>query len=191
MFSGIVREKGKIIKKRNFLKGIELEIEVKKILPQIKKGSSVAVNGVCLTVKEKREHSFLTDLGKETLKKTTLAEIKPREEVNLEPSLRVGDEISGHFVLGHVDCVGKIASMKKVANGLWLAISFPKEIKKYIIKKGSVAINGVSLTINEVRGNKFEIFLVPFTLEETVFAKNKIGDEVNIEADILARYLKG
>lgn len=191
MFSGIIREKGKIIKRRDFSKGIEFEIEAKKIMPQIKEGSSVAVNGVCLTVKEKRKSSFLVDLAKETLEKTNLAKTNPLQEVNLEPSLLVGDEISGHFVLGHVDCVGRIKSIKKEGEGLWLAISFPKEIKKYVIKKGSLAVDGVSLTINEVRGNKFEVLLVPFTLRETVFPKKKIGDEVNIEADILARYLKG
>ena len=189
MFTGIIKEIGKIKRKKEIQGKVIFEIFAPKIINEIKKSSSVAVNGVCLTVIKKEKESFFVELGKETLKKTTLEKLFPGKKVNLEPSLKFGDELGGHIVLGHIDGKGKIKKIKKFSNGWLMEISFPKDLKKYIIKKGSIACDGVSLTINDVKKESFEVFLIPFTLKNTILGEKKIGDEINLEIDIFARYL--
>ncbi|MCX5641734.1 MAG: riboflavin synthase [Candidatus Omnitrophica bacterium] len=186
MFTGIVEEIGKV-KAVAGKKGI-LTLETS--FSDLRDGESVAVNGVCLTVNrtEKKLASF--DLSPETLGKTGLGKLKIGQPVNLERALRLGDRIGGHLVTGHIDGKGKILAIKKTGSGKEITILFPPEIKKYLAVKGSVAIEGVSLTVSGLSGNRISVALIPYTLTKTNLGEKRAGDTVNLEVDIIARYLK-
>lgn len=188
MFTGIIELFGKV----NYLKGTALQKELC-LIPSQKincvLGESIAVNGVCLTVKNFTQQNIFFDLGLETLKKTTLGNLKKNEVVHLERALAVGERLSGHFVLGHIDVTGTAIKKIKKANGLQLEISFPAELKKYFVPQGSIAVNGVSLTISKLYNNSFEVFLIPYTIEKTNFINLKIRDKVNLEVDYLGKYI--
>jgi riboflavin synthase len=153
-------------------------------------GESIATNGVCLTVREIAPSGFVADLSQETLARTTLGSLRARDRIHLERSLRVGDRVSGHFVFGHVDTVGRIAALDREGDGLRLTVEHPGDFAVYVADKGSVAIDGVSLTVCDPAENRFSIALVPHTIEMTTLAERKPGDEVNLEADMLARYAR-
>lgn len=187
MFTGIVRFTGKIKRKRHTHNSVVFEIERKSLV--LKAGDSVSVNGVCLTVVKKNKDSFWVDAVPETLKKTNLGQLNAGSSVNLEPALKLNDSLSGHFVTGHVDDVGEVVKKEKTARGEILLIKFPKKLKPFIAEKGSIAINGVSLTIASVASNLCTIALIPFTARNTNLGALKKGDYVNIEIDIIARYL--
>lgn len=181
MFTGIIEDVG-IIRRREVVNGqLQLIVESKKIRT-VKKGSSVSVDGVCLTVAGKKGNSVMFDVMKETVRKTTLAQKKKGDRVNIERALKVGDELSGHFVFGHVDGIGQ------VTEGL-LTIKPPRELMKYIVPQGSVAIDGVSLTVARVRKESFTVSLVDYTLKHTTLGTLKKGDMVNIEIDMLAKII--
>ena len=186
MFTGIIEEVGKV-KEIAGKKGI-LVLETG--FPDLRAGESVAVNGVCLTVKELRNGLATFDLSPETLKKTGLGRLKTGQPVNLERALRLGDRVGGHLVTGHIDEKGKIMAVKKTGAGKEITVLFPAEIRKYLAVKGSVTIEGVSLTIAGLSGNRFSVALIPCTLNKTNFGEKRVGDEVNLEVDIIARYLK-
>ena len=189
MFTGIVEEIGTVVelKVKNNLS--TLEIHAKKVLEDIKQGDSVAVDGVCLTVVDIKGEMLTFDMMKETLVKTTLGGLKPQGQVNLERALKMSSFISGHFVSGHVDGVGVIKKRIKKENHLELRIQLLKNLRKYIVPKGSVCIDGVSLTIGEVKGDYFSIYLIPYTRHITTLGEKKEKDRVNIETDILAKYV--
>lgn len=179
MFTGIITDTGKI---RNRI-GNTISIIVPNTVQEIKTGDSVSVNGVCLTVTKKDSNSFSVDLLTETIKKTNLCKLKLGGIVNLELALKVGDRLGGHIVTGHIDCTGKIIRRYKKGNDAVIEIELPVVIAKKLIPKGSIAINGVSLTIVNVLRNRFTVHLIPYTLEHTNLGQCRIGDLVNIEFD--------
>jgi len=183
MFTGIIEDLGIVKKVRN----TELSISTK--FKNIKIGESIAVNGVCLTVAscELRVTSF--DLSEETLKKTNLGELRPGDKVNLEKALKVGDRLGGHLVTGHIEEVGKIVSIKPENRTKIFEFSAPWEMSKYLAPKGSIAVDGISLTVVEVnRPLVFTVAVIPYTLENTTLGFKKAGASINLEPDILAKY---
>lgn len=188
MFTGIIQDIGFLKgKKKNRDGTISLEISSTKLpsLPSIRPGESVAVNGVCLTVTKKTTKSFFVDVVRETLVHTNLGKIRFHDSINLEPSLRASDAISGHFVTGHVDAEGRVT--KKTASEL--SLEFPKKLARFFVEKGSVALNGVSLTITKIHRNTLSVAIIPFTEKNTNLGALRRSDPVNIEIDIFIRYL--
>ena len=192
MFSGIIENKGfvfKFEKQKDFILVLDTNLKYK----DIKKGSSVCCNGICLTViskKKKKKYTQLSfDVSQETINCSNFNVIKKGDEINIEKSLRVGDEISGHFVFGHVDDTSKLISIKKVGDSHEIKLEISKKIKKFIAKKGSVSLNGISLTVNQVKNNFIVINIIPFTWLNTNLKGLKIGDRINLEVDMLARYV--
>ena len=159
------------------------------LAPHLEVGESVAVNGACLTVVNVSGGAFAFEAGFETLAKTNLGELRPGDRVNLERALRVGDRLGGHFVTGHVDCTGRV--VERVANGEWETVwfGFPPEFGELMVDKGSVAVDGVSLTLVEVTAGGFSVALIPHTLDHTTLGFKRPGDAVNLETDILAKYV--
>ena len=189
MFTGIVEEKGRIAKITHKKNLSTIGLKAHKITKGIKPGDSVSVDGACLTVARKKNSELFFDMMKETLVTTTLGYLRPNDSVNLERALRMNDGLSGHFVTGHVDCVSTLCSIKEAKNYTEFEIGLNQKLMKYIVPKGSVCIDGVSLTIGKVKKNIFSVYLIPFTLEVTTLGQKKIGDKVNIETDILAKYV--
>ncbi len=153
-------------------------------------GESIAVNGVCLTAVALSDDGFDTDVSVETLDVTALGKLKTGSEVNLEPAISLGERLGGHLVSGHVDCVGTVTARAADARSIRLTIEIPNEYAHYVAKKGSVCVDGVSLTINEVSGNAFELNIIPHTAEVTIIDGYAVGSTVNVEVDLLARYLE-
>ena len=192
MFSGIIENKGFVLKFEK-QKDFRLVLDTNLKYRDIKKGSSVCCNGICLTViskKKKKKYTQLSfDVSQETINCSNFNVIKKGDEINIEKSLRVGDEISGHFVFGHVDDTSKLISIKKVGDSHEIKLEISKKIKKFIAKKGSVSLNGISLTVNQVKNNFIVINIIPFTWLNTNLKGLKIGDRINLEVDMLARYV--
>ena len=192
MFSGIIENKGYVLKFEK-QKDFRLVLDTNLKYKDIKKGSSVCCNGICLTViskKKKKKYTQLSfDVSQETINCSNFNVIKKGDEINIEKSLRVGDEISGHFVFGHVDDTSKLISIKKVGDSHEIKLEISKKIKKFIAKKGSVSLNGISLTVNQVKNNFIVINIIPFTWLNTNLKGLKIGDRINLEVDMLARYV--
>ena len=192
MFSGIIENKGFVVKFEK-QKDFRLVLDTNLKYKDIKKGSSVCCNGICLTViskKKKKKYTQLSfDVSQETINCSNFNVIKKGDEINIEKSLRVGDEISGHFVFGHVDDTSKLISIKKVGDSHEIKLEISKKIKKFIAKKGSVSLNGISLTVNQVKNNFIVINIIPFTWLNTNLKGLKIGDRINLEVDMLARYV--
>ncbi len=157
---------------------------------KLEKGESIAVNGVCLTVTDFSSKHFEADVVRQTLEATTLGNLKPGESVNIERALRYGDLMGGHFVTGHVDARGKIKKIEKKGRNLLFHFEMPKSIQPFAAKKGSIVVDGISLTLQEVSGKIFKIAVIPHTHKYTTLGKKKAGDEVNLEVDLVARYLK-
>lgn len=186
MFTGIVEETGRI----KTITNSSICISASKVLEDTKLGDSIAVNGVCLTVTDIRQNEFNADISQETLKVTALNELKSGSNVNLERALNLNSRLGGHIVSGHIDTVGKIYSISQEKEFFNISIEFPNEFKKYVIKKGSITINGISLTIAEENENIVTIAIIPHTYNNTVLKDLKIGSNVNIEFDILAKYVE-
>ncbi len=191
MFTGIVEKTGKITKIKDKRSKIYFTIEIKNFLQDIKIGSSISCDGACLTVVEKTKDSFTVELMPETLRLTKFADSKIGDLINLEKSLKIGERIDGHFVMGHVDGVGVVKKIIKEGEYTDLIIKVPKKIIKYLAYKGSASINGVSLTIAGAGRDWFKVCLITHTLEITNLSELKAGDKVNIEVDMIARYLEG
>lgn len=189
MFTGIVTDIGKVrdIKKSG---DTRFKIQTSYDMGNIDIGSSIACSGVCLTVVEKGVDYFAVDASNETLSCTTLGNWKDGTAINLEQSLKLGDELGGHIVTGHIDGIAELLSITPEGDSIILEFKAPDELAKYIAKKGSVALDGVSLTVNEVEGSKFWVNIIPHTQEVTTFGKLQAGDKLNIEIDILARYIE-
>ena len=159
-------------------------------LDDVKIGDSISVNGVCLSVIEKTENSFSVDISEETLSLTTFSSMKVNAQVNLEKAMTLSSRINGHMISGHIDGVGHIVNRESRGNSIFLLVEFPIKLERLISKKGSVSVDGVSLTVNEVEENNFSINIIPHTLSKTIFSEYKIGTKVNIEIDLVARYLE-
>ncbi|CUU04667.1 riboflavin synthase alpha chain [Candidatus Kryptobacter tengchongensis] len=190
MFTGIIEEVGKVKSVVQKGKARVFAISSEKLLNDIKIGDSVAVNGVCLTVFEKLNEYFKVEAVEETIKKTNLGNLKTGDRVNLELSLKLGDRLGGHIVLGHVDTTGVIENILKLKNSWIFEIKFPIEFRKYIIPKGSIAVDGISLTIAEVDDGKFKVSIIPFTWENTNLKFKRSGDRVNLEFDFFGKYIE-
>jgi riboflavin synthase len=188
LFTGLIRDIGKVLERRNTQSSALLKIETG-LIQELNLGDSIAVNGVCLTASQLGNTWFSADVMPETWKATNLSGLKPGDRVNLEPALAAGDRFGGHLVSGHVDGVGRIRSIGKEANAVIFAIAVPQELAKFIAHKGSVAVNGVSLTVQKVNGQVMMISLIPHTVQETNLQFLKAGDLVNIEVDMVARQL--
>lgn len=190
MFTGLVQALGSISEARNMNGGRRLRVIEPSIAPELQLGESVAVCGACLTVVAKDGDTFDFDVGPETLAKTVLGSLAVGDRVNLERSLRVGDALGGHFVTGHVDCVGTI--LEEQTTGEWLTIwfSFPEEFGALLVSKGSVAVDGVSLTVVEALADRFRVMLIPHTRTNTTLGMKKPGSAVNLEFDLLAKHVQ-
>jgi riboflavin synthase len=187
MFSGIVESLGRI---KSISKGGRftlLEINIDDILNDIKIGDSIALNGVCLTVIKKSQNTLSFQVLPETLSITNLGSLKIADKVNLERSLKIGDRLSGHFVTGHIDCLGIIRKKNYQNNNLCFEIAIPPKFLKYCLPKGSIAVDGISLTIVEKKSNAFLVYIIPHTLKNTTLGFKGPSDKVNIEFDILAK----
>lgn len=191
MFTGIIEATGSIL-------AIEEKAEDSRFtfntgimsLSDMKLGDSIAVNGACLSIIEKSENSFSADLSRETLNLTCFSSLKAGSRINLEKAMMLSDRINGHMVSGHVDGIGKIAGKQDEGRSIKYTIEFPEELNKFISKKGSVTVDGVSLTINDVNNNVFDVNIIPHTLSETIFSEYNIDTKVNLEVDQIARYLE-
>lgn len=159
-------------------------------LSGVKPGDSIAVNGACLTVTELLADGFAADLSRETLECTTLGQQAPGATINLEPALCLGDALGGHLVTGHVDGVGTVAELQPAGDSLNLSIEVPDELARFVVQKGSVCVDGTSLTVNAVSGNRFSVMIIPHTQVETIIGSYRPGTRVNIEVDMIARYLE-
>jgi len=186
MFTGIVRERGRVASMRQEPEGLRLEIDAPATASQLGVGDSVSISGACLTATAVSNGRFSVTAVAETLDRTTLSRLAPEDEVNLETATRAGDPLGGHFVQGHVDAVGRIASVDD--GRVWVEAA--PEILRYCVEKGSIAVDGVSLTIAALRGDAFEVALIPHTLEVTTFGAMQQGDDVNLEVDVLAKYVE-
>jgi len=190
MFTGIIEETGTVISVKSVGNAKELSIKGNKIMDSINIGDSIAVDGVCLTVKDKMGMEFSADLSEETLKLTTLSSITSGAVVNLERALRLDDRLGGHLVTGHIDGRGKIMKKPASSQSSEMTIACPKDIIKYVIKKGSIAVNGISLTVASCTETDFTVALIPLTLTLTNLGTKDIGDQVNLEADLIGKYVE-
>jgi riboflavin synthase len=180
MFTGLIREFATVVSYENSYLTLKA-----KYRPKI--GDSIATNGVCLTVVKLTDDTFTVELSAET--RAIMATQNLKGKVHIEPAMAIGDRLEGHIVQGHVDCLGTIKSITKNQNATDMVISLPQEFSKFIIPKGSIAIDGVSLTLNDVNKNEFRLTIIKHTLEQTIFSEYKIGRKVNIETDMFARYV--
>src|SRR3989338_4518702 len=188
MFTGIIEELGivKTVSRKGRL--ISLSVQADKVPLDTKIGDSIAVNGACLTVVKIEDKVLSFDLLEETFKLTNLGKLKMSEKVNLERSLKIGGKLSGHFVTGHIDCLGTIRAKTHVLGNLCFKIDVPQEFLKFIARKGSIAVDGISLTVSDKRSNTFSVYIIPHTLKNTTLNFKGPSSEVNIETDILAKY---
>ncbi len=189
MFTGLVLGRGKVVKLERVGIDAKLTIEAQFDLGEICVGDSIAVDGACLTVVEHRGKIFLADVSAETLSRTILGNYRPGDLVNLELALRMSDRLGGHLVTGHIDGLGILSAKDKVGDSIRLEFQVPEEIGYYLIEKGSIAINGISLTINECGDEFFSVNIVPHTAEKTTIDAWKIRDRVNLEVDIIGKYV--
>jgi riboflavin synthase len=190
MFTGIIEDKGKVVRIEYRGQEMRLTIELPPHLTELQLGDSININGVCLTVVSKKEQKIKLDLSQETLQKSILGEVKEGSQVNLERALRLVDRLGGHIVTGHIDGIGVIAEKRKERDFIQLRIKVPESVSKYIVQKGSIAIDGISLTVNEYQGGEIQMTLIPYTIEKTTLMDKKVGDRVNVETDILGKYVE-
>ncbi|NLJ72486.1 MAG: riboflavin synthase [Syntrophomonadaceae bacterium] len=190
MFTGIVEELGIVRSISKSANSIKINIGATKVIEDVKMGDSIAVNGVCLTVVEYSPNHFVADVMPETVAKTNLKELKANSLVNLERALSLGARLGGHLVQGHVDAIGTILKKETLDIAIIYKINAPNSILKYIVPKGSIAIDGISLTIVELINDSFTVSLIPHTAKNTTLGQKEPGDRVNIESDIIGRYVE-
>ncbi len=190
MFTGIIEEIGTVTEVHPKSSGVTVKIKAETVLEDAKVGDSIAVDGPCLTVRDLDQDGFVADISEETCRRTTLRSCKVGMRVNLERSLRLGDRLGGHLVLGHVDEIATICGWKPEGSSSLMQVMVSPKVKPYIAYKGSIAVDGVSLTIAKVFDNKFEVALIPHTLEVTTLGGKGNGEIVNIEVDVMARYIE-
>jgi riboflavin synthase len=190
MFTGIILAKGRVTSLTERDGDLELGVDAAGLdIARIAIGDSVCVQGVCLTVTRKQHTCFFADVSRETMAKTTLGNLKAGSNVNLEPSLRAGDALGGHMVSGHVDAVGSLKRADQDARSWRLEFELPPTLSRFVAAKGSICLNGVSLTVNMVEGARFDVNIIPHTHAVTTLGELRVGDGVNVEIDVVARYL--
>jgi riboflavin synthase len=190
MFTGIIEDRGKVLRVEYRGQEKRLTIGLPPYLTEVQLGDSINVNGVCLTVVGNREQAIELDLSQETLARTVLGELKEGDWVNLERALKLTDRLGGHIVTGHIDGIGAISEKRKERDFFQLKIRIPESVSRYVVQKGSIAIDGISLTVNEYQGGEIRMTLIPYTIEKTTLMDKKVGDRVNLEADILGKYVE-
>lgn len=191
MFTGIILSKGRVASMTERGGDLELGIDAPGLdAARMNLGDSICVQGACLTVTRKQGSCFFADVSRETLAKTTLGRLQPGANVNLEPSLRAGDDLGGHMVSGHVDALGTLRRLEQDARSWRMEFELPPELMRFVAVKGSICINGVSLTVNQVEGRRFDVNIIPHTHAVTTLGEIRVGDAVNIEIDVVARYLE-
>lgn len=189
MFTGLVTNKAQVLAWMPKAKGGRLMLGLAQSYRQVKMGESIAVNGCCLTVVEQKSKRIAFDVSDETMRKTAFGSLKVGQTVNLERALQAQDRLGGHFVLGHVDTVGKIKSVKRAPGSIIYSVSYPKKFRRLVIEKGSVAIDGISLTACDVKPGSFNVYIIPHTLKETNLGERHSGDAINVEFDVLGKYI--
>jgi riboflavin synthase len=190
MFTGIIRERGRVSAVERGAEAVRLRLDAPQTAGQTAVGDSVAVNGVCLTAVAVEDGTLAFDAVPETLRRSSLGALGPGDEVNVEPALRVGDALGGHYVQGHVDGLGTVRSATPAGDDAIVWFDAPEELRRYLVEKGSVTVDGVSLTVAEVDEQGFSVALVPHTLAETTLSSLAPGDAVNLEVDVLAKYVE-
>ena len=191
MFTGIIQAVGKVVAMQPSGGDLRLRIDTGKLaLDDVALGDSICTNGVCLTVIELPGDGYWADVSVETLNFTTLGKLQPGARVNLEKALTPASRLGGHIVSGHVDGVGEVVSLQEDARSIRVAVDAPAALAKYIAHKGSICVDGTSLTVNAVKGARFELNIIPQTMAETVFGEYRPGTQVNLEVDVIARYLE-
>ena len=192
MFTGIIVGEGKVTKLNQKTKNrsaIQMTVDLGKYASGLKIGQSVAINGVCLSATKISKNKCIFEMIDETTKKTDLGNVKAGSTVNVERSLKVGDRLEGHFVLGHIDGVATITNIEKKPKEVKIWFKVPKKLTKYVVKKGSIALDGISLTLVDVKKDIVSVCLIPHTINVTNFKSKKIGDKLNIETDVLGKYI--
>jgi len=191
MFTGIILAKGRVASIVEHGGDLELGVDAAGLdVARIAIGDSICVQGACLTVTRKQGVCFFADVSRETMAKTTLGKVSVGAHVNLEPSLRAGDALGGHLVSGHVDALGTLRRIEEDARSRRMEFELPADLARFVAAKGSICINGVSLTVNKVAGLNFDVNIIPHTFAVTTLGELRLGDEVNIEIDVVARYLE-
>jgi riboflavin synthase len=190
VFTGIVRERGRVVSIEGGADGVRLRIAAPHAASTAAVGDSVAISGICLTVVSVADDEVEFDAVAETLRRSSLGRLAAGAEVNVEPALRVGEPLGGHYVQGHVDAVGRVRAVEPEGDGRLVRFDAPLAVLRYCVEKGSVAVEGVALTITEVDDDGFAVALVPHTLAETTLGTLQPGDEVNLEADVLAKFVE-
>lgn len=190
MFTGLIEEVGRIESVIKSTKSASITIKAKKVLEGVQLGDSISTNGVCLTVTSYDSGRFSIDVMAETMRRSNFRHLTPGDEVNLERALSLGDRLGGHMVSGHIDGVGTVHSYEKEDNAIWITVAAPPEILKYIVQKGSIAIDGVSLTVAYVDDSVFKVSIIPHTKDATTLLHKKPGSEVNLECDMIGKYIE-
>lgn len=190
MFTGIVEEQGKVVAATPSPSGSRLVFMVGEIAKDLAVGDSLSVDGVCLTVVEVRKTKVAVDCSEETLRRSTLRFKRTGSRCNLERPLRLGARLGGHLVTGHVDGVGEVSEVRREGNGLWVTIDAPVEVMRYVVHKGSVAVDGISLTVAAMTDSSFSVAVIPHTATVTTLGAIKVGTAVNLEADIIGKYVE-
>lgn len=190
MFTGIIEEVGTLLSTKKATKSESLTIEAPYVLQDAKVGDSIAVNGICLTATSINGNTFTADVMAETMRRTSLGALRTGSKVNLERAMSAGGRFGGHIVSGHIDGTGTIANMEREENAVWVTIQTTPSIMKYIIEKGSIAIDGISLTVATVSKDAFQVSIIPHTGQETTLLTKKAGDLVNLENDVIGKYVE-
>ncbi len=190
MFTGIVRGTGNVKYFGNDVQSSSITIETHLEMDDLAQGDSISVNGACLTITDIRTGCFTAVISHETIKITTIGKMKRGDCVNLEKALKSSDSLGGHLVTGHVDGVGSITKISKIGNTTFISIRLSKELRNYVVRKGSITVDGISLTVKDVLIDGFEVSIIPYTIENTTLASKKEGDLVNIETDIIGKYVE-
>ncbi|HWP59247.1 MAG TPA: riboflavin synthase [Candidatus Acidoferrales bacterium] len=190
MFTGLIEDVGRVCERSDRRDGARFVFQTRLPLRELRPGASIAVNGTCLTVVAAARGRFAVDASPETLRRTNLGDARPGDLVNLERPLRVGDRLGGHFVTAHVDGVGKIVQVRRAGDFFLFRFEVPAELAGLLVPKGAIAVDGISLTVNRCRGARFSATIVPFTWAHTNLQRRRVGDRVNIEADIIGKYVK-
>lgn len=190
MFTGIIEEVGRIQSIKRGAKSAVLHIAATTVTAGLHIGDSVAVNGVCLTATSLTPQGFTADAMPETLSRSNLGALAPGSPVNLERAVQIGSRLGGHIVSGHIDCCATITGIRRDDNALWFTLAAPRDMLRYVIEKGSVALDGVSLTVARVDDNGFAVSLIPHTAAMTTFGTRRVGDTVNLECDVIGKYVE-
>lgn len=190
MFTGLVEEIGRVLSVTKSTKSARITIRAVKVLEGAKLGDSISTNGVCLTVTEFSSGSFSVDVMAETMRRSNLHMLSPGDDVNLERALRLGDRLGGHMVSGHIDGMGAVVNFENEDNAVWVTIQTAPEILRYIVQKGSIAIDGISLTVAYVDDSVFKVSIIPHTRDITTLLRKRVGDVVNLECDMVGKYIE-